>query len=272
MSPFDRLSAELPIRPVLAAVLALGLLSGCASAPKPGVAETGQQSAAAEGPNDPLEGVNRVTYKVNEAADRAVVRPVAEIYNHVLPQEARDGVRDFLRNLRSPIIAANQVLQGNFDGAGKTVERFAINTTVGFGGVFDVAGHAKIAEFHDEDFGQTMGVHGVPEGPYIVLPILGPSNVRDTAGLVVDTVADPVNIWLRNTDNDGWMYARAGVTGIDTRSRLIGFTDDLEKNSVDPYARLRDLYRQNRENEIANRPAGATGSMADIPDADPAYR
>lgn len=266
-----RLSDALSSCRLLALTLAVGLLAGCATAPRPGT--DGANVAGTEtGANDPLEGVNRVTYEVNSAADRVVIRPVAEIYNHVLPQEARDGVRDFLRNLRSPIIAANQLLQGDLDAAGDTVGRFVVNTTVGFGGVFDVAGHSGIAQFQDEDFGQTLGVHGVGEGPYLVLPILGPSNLRDTAGLVVDTVADPVNIALRNTDNDGWLYARAGVTGIDARSRLIGFTDDLEKNSVDPYARLRDLYHQRRENEIANRDSGYADAAPEIPDADPNYR
>jgi phospholipid-binding lipoprotein MlaA len=183
--------------------------------------------------------------------DGLFIKPAAQIYRGVLPQQAQDSVRSFLRNLRSPVILANDVLQGDMDRAGNTIGRFLVNTTLGIGGLFDVASDLGIP-FHDEDFGQTLAVWGVGEGPYVVLPIFGPSNPRDAVGLASEFFLDPVNIYLDNQDLDYLTYVRGGLTGIDARARSLDTLDQLERTSLDYYAAIRSLYRQHRANEIRN--------------------
>ncbi len=206
---------------------------------------------AGEDDNDPLEGLNRGIFEFNRVVDGVLIKPVAQIYRGVLPQQAQDSVRSFLRNLRTPVILVNDVLQGDMDRAGSTIGRFLVNTTLGIGGLFDVASELGMP-FHDEDFGQTLAVWGVGEGPYIVLPILGPSNPRDVVGLASEFYLDPVNIYLRNEDLEYLTYVRAGLRGVDARARSIEVLDELERTSLDYYAAIRSLYRQQRLNDIRN--------------------
>jgi phospholipid-binding lipoprotein MlaA len=222
-------------------------LAGCATAPGEDPLDT-----IATDPGDPLEPVNRAVYGFNEGLDILVLRPAAEVYRGAVPTPVRMAVRNFLLNLTSPLLVANELLQGDFDGAQVAFSRFLVNTTLGLGGAFDIAGQYRGLHYDYEDFGQTLAVWGVPDGPYLVLPVLGPSNLRDAVGLTVDTMADPVNIWANNTDNTGAMTARAGVTGVDTRTELIEAVDDLRRNSLDPYASARSLYRQRRAVEISD--------------------
>lgn len=210
-----------------------------------------QAQAVGEDDNDPLEGLNRGIFEFNRVVDGVLIKPLAQIYRGVLPQQAQDSVRSFLRNLRSPVILANDVLQGDMDRAGSTVGRFLVNTTLGIAGLFDVASELGMP-FHDEDFGQTLAVWGVGEGPYIVLPILGPSNPRDAVGLASEFFLDPVNIYLSNQDLEYLSYVRAGVRGIDARARSLDTLDELERTSLDYYAAIRSLYRQQRANDIRN--------------------
>jgi phospholipid-binding lipoprotein MlaA len=178
-----------------------------------------------------------------------LLKPVAVVDREVIPDPLRTNVRNFLTNLRAPVSAANDVLQGDFKGAGDTAARFLVNSTLGFGGLADVAAATgKLPQ--DEDFGQTLAVWGVGEGPYLVLPLYGPSNVRDVGGFAVDSFADPVNRYLRNNDHDALVYARIGVSAVDARSRLIEVIDDLKVNSIDYYATVRSLYRQRRNDLI----------------------
>jgi phospholipid-binding lipoprotein MlaA len=214
-------------------------------------AQTDTAPLAIEDDNDPLEGLNRGVFEFNRVVDGLFIKPAAQIYSGVLPQQAQDSVRSFLRNLRSPIILANDVLQGDMDRAGNTIGRFLVNTTLGIGGLFDVASDLGIP-FHDEDFGQTLAVWGISEGPYIVLPIFGPSNPRDAVGLASEFFLDPVNIYLDNQDLDYLTYVRAGLTGVDARARSLDTLDQLERTSLDYYAAIRSLYRQHRANEIRN--------------------
>lgn len=230
-------------------------LGGCATAP-------GEDSLSAITDGDPLEPVNRVVYGFNEAADILVLRPAAEVYRGTVPTPVRMAVRNFLLNLTSPLLVANELLQGDFEGAQVAFSRFLVNTTIGLGGAFDIAGQYRDLHYDYEDFGQTLAVWGVPDGPYLVLPLLGPSNLRDATGLVADTAADPVNIWANNTDNTGAMTVRAGVTGVDTRTELIEAVDDLRRNSLDPYASARSLYRQRRAAEIHD----GNGGGVEFPD------
>ena len=221
-----------------------GFLAGCAA-----TSADPQVAAARVEANDPIEPFNRWIFDINEGFDLLLLRPVAVIYREVVPDVLRTNVRNVLTNLRSPVSAANDLLQGDFQGAGDTAARFLVNSTLGFGGLADIA--AEIGKPpRDEDFGQTLAVWGAGEGPFVVLPLLGPSTVRDTAGFIVDSYADPVNMYLRNNDLNALVYARTGLGVVDTRSRLIEVIDDLKVNSIDYYATVRSLYRQRRNDQI----------------------
>lgn len=227
--------------------------AGCADVPKEPAAKAAYDEA-----NDPIEPTNRAIFDFNMAADRAVIKPVAKAYRWTLPEFFRTSIRNFLNNAKSPVIFINDSLQGSPSRAGETLMRFIVNTTAGMAGFFDVAGEYGM-ERHSEDFGQTLGVWGIGEGPYLMLPILGPSNVRDTVGLVADSFMDPFSYLMANNSLD---FARLGMTvtdGIDLRARNIESLEDVEKNSLDFYATLRSLYRQNRRSEILN------GKVENIP-------
>lgn len=218
-------------------------LSACATAPDPSDRAAVQ---AYEEANDPLEPFNRTMFDVHQFLDRLLIKPMATIYRGVVPDPARKGVRNALYNLRTPVILVNDVLQGEFDRAGTTLTRFAVNTTVGVGGLMDPAtdwGYTR----HDEDFGQTLAVNGADEGPYLFLPLLGPAPVRDLAGNVVDVFFDPL------TYIDGSAAAaRFVVDGVDQRESNLETLDEIERGSIDYYATIRSLYRQRRAHVIAN--------------------
>lgn len=235
---------------LLAGLLALGAATHAAAQP------------AAEA-NDPIEGFNRGVFEFNRGADRYVIRPVAEGYRYVLPGPVRDGIRNVLRNARTPVILANDLLQAEWKRAGETMQRFAINSLLGIGGIFDVAEATGAPSFHGEDFGQTLGAWGSGEGPYFVLPILGPAPPRDAAGLVADTLMDPFTWYLRNVNLEWVGYARFVTEGIDLRSRNIETLDEIERGAIDFYATIRSLYRQRRDDEIRN---GRPGSLTRLPD------
>jgi phospholipid-binding lipoprotein MlaA len=195
--------------------------------------------------------VNRAIFDFNMFLDGLLLEPLAELYRFLLPQEARDSIRNFLRNLATPVTLANDLMQGEMDRAGNTTARFLVNTTIGVGGLFDIA-EIQGYPYHSEDFGQTMAVHGVDDGFYLVLPILGPSSARDATGRVVDIFLDPLTYVADNNDWDGLNMSRAIVGGIDARERNIETLNELERDSVDFYARIRSLYYQTRRKEISN--------------------
>ncbi|KAF0114623.1 MAG: lipoprotein [Rhodospirillaceae bacterium] len=177
------------------------------------------------------------------------LKPAAEGYR-VLPQPARDGVHNFLTNWQEPLVFIHDLLQGEVTRAGETLIRFLTNTTIGFSGVGDVAGEGLGLHHHDEDMGQTLAVWGVDEGPYMMLPLLGPSNARDTIGRVVDFVINPITFVLPIP-----VVATVGkiaVEGVDQRERHLEALDDVERTSIDFYASIRTLYRQRRAEEIRN--------------------
>jgi phospholipid-binding lipoprotein MlaA len=239
--------SRLPARAFAAAALIAAALSLGACAGTPASADAEFEA----GPYDPLEGVNRPIFAFNKALDDYALKPAAKGYRTVLPEMVRDGVRNFLNNLRTPIILVNDALQGNGERAGKTFARFWMNTVLGLGGLIDVAGIHGIP-FHDEDFGQTLAVWGVPEGPYLMLPVFGPSNPRDATGLGTEFVFDPVNRMLRGKDLDAAVYGRTVTNAVDARSRNIETFDKLESTSLDYYATIRSLYRQRRGSLIRN--------------------
>ena len=214
--------------------------------------------------NDPLEGLNRAIFGFNNFVYDYVLGPVSDVYT-LLPVEIRNIVSNLLSNLRAPVVFVNDMLQGEVERGLNTLLRFGMNSTLGLGGMVDVAASAGY-EGHDEDFGQTMAVWGVDEGFYLVLPLLGPSNPRDAIGqYVVDSYIDPFMIYLDNTDQEDWNYARIGVTAVDKYSKIRGELDQIRRTSVDYYAAIRSLYRQRRAAEIAN---GATSDLPAIPDFD----
>ena len=230
-----------------AVVLTVAVLAGCAAAP------TNDPEALAEFQeiNDPAERVNRAIFGFNQGLDKAVIKPVTGAYRAVAPDPVRQSVHNFLANLGSPVTLFNDILQGEFKRAMTTAGRFIINSTAGLIGLFDQAAPMGL-EPHREDFGQTLAVWGFEEGPYLMLPVLGPSNYRDTIGFVVDTLMDPLNLWANNTDREHIAYSRTSAAGIDTRDQLWDVLDDLEKSSIDFYAAIRSLYRQRRADEIKN--------------------
>jgi phospholipid-binding lipoprotein MlaA len=199
---------------------------------------------------DPWEGFNRAMFGVHRAVDGAVIEPVARGYRAVTPRPVRTGVLNFLRNLRAPVILANDVLQGEFKRAGTTAGRFAINTTVGIAGVLDPATSIGL-ERHDEDFGQTLAVWGVPSGPYLFLPLLGPSTIRDTGGRVVDVAFDPIT-WSEFDEIDTFRAARTVTSAIAAREVLLDPIDSLEAQGGDLYISYRSAYEVSREAAIQN--------------------
>lgn len=224
------------------------LAAGCATKPDP--ADEAAVQAYNEA-NDPLEPMNRYFFEVNQFLDEILLKPFAGWYHLAMPDPAEDGVRNFLRNLKSPVYLANDLFQGEFGRAGTTVARFFINSTIGVGGFIDVADMMDL-KYHEEDFGQTLAVWGSGEGPYLHLPVIGPSNPRDATGRLVDYALDPLT-WVGYAYNVSEInVARGGLEAIDTRARNLEAIDELKKGSVDFYATVRSLYRQKRNDLINN--------------------
>ena len=240
------------ISPPRAFVLCLAMitlaLGACASKPPPDDLEARRYYQEI---NDPLEPMNREILKFNRGFEKVVLTPIAKTYRAVLPAPARKSVYNVLHNLKSPVIFSNDLMQGEGERAGNTLLRFLINSTLGVGGLFDVATRLGI-ESHDEDFGQTLASHGVGEGFYLVLPIFGPSNPRDGIGLGIDILIDPI-FWILRSENLNYVnYIRTGVEGLDTYARNLDEIDELKSTSLDYYSALRSAYRQNRRSKILN--------------------
>ncbi len=208
--------------------------------------------AASQEIADPIEGFNRAMFAFNDKVDAIIFKPVAKVYRFILPEPVRTSIRNFLNNLESPVIFANDILQGEFHRGSETTTRFLINSTIGLAGLFDVADNLGI-ERHEEDFGQTLAVWGVGDGFYLVLPFLGPSSVRDGVGLAVDSVMDPFNYVIGSAAAaNGLSRGRSIVEGVDTRAENIETLDQIRADSIDFYARIRSMYHQHRQFLIEN--------------------
>ena len=233
---------------IAGAVVMSVAVGGCATKPDP----TDEAAVQAyQEANDPLEPMNRYFFSVNMFLDEVLLKPFAGYYNIALPQVAKDGIRGILRNVNTPVILANDLFQGEGHRAGVTAGRFFINTTLGVGGIFDVAKHFGMP-YHDEDFGQTLAVWGTGEGPYLMIPLMGPSNPRDASGKIVDKFLDPMT-YIGYIYNVGYINTiRGGLEAVDTRARNLQAIDDLQKGSIDFYATVRSLYRQQRNDAIRN--------------------
>ncbi len=232
-----------------AAAAAIGIVLGCCGC----AAMPGGTPAAADAENDsdndPAEAVNRAIFKANLAADHAVIRPVAQAYVDHVPDMVRQGVHNVVQNLKEPATVVNDLLQGHVAQAGRSVGRLAVNTAVGAGGVFDVAKKWGMPP-HSADFGQTLAVWGVHEGPFVELPLLGPSNPRDALGTAVDLALNPLT-FVGGAPATYANVATGGAGAVDTRAEHLKDLDELERNSLDYYAELRSVYRQHRDAEIA---------------------
>tara|TARA_R110001606_G_scaffold363430_3_gene517586 strand:- start:41764 stop:42489 length:726 start_codon:yes stop_codon:yes gene_type:complete len=221
----------LPLKVVI--LTGITLLTGCATANK------------VDGVNDPLEGYNRAMYSINDTVDRAVIKPVAKGYDTVVPTGISQGVSNFFSNLNDITVILNDLLQFKFGQALDDTGRFALNTTVGFAGILDVAtlaGHDK----NNEDFGQTLGTWGIQPGPYVVLPFFGPRNFRDTFGLVADIYTDPVTY----VDDAGARNAIVATHVIDSRANHLSIKKVLDQAALDEYSYVRNAYLQHRQNLV----------------------
>jgi phospholipid-binding lipoprotein MlaA len=229
------------------AAVALGL-SGCATKPP---ADDPDAVADYVQTNDPLEPTNRVFYAVNNGLDTVILRPAAKAYRYVVPGPVRQGVHNVLANLGSPVQLANDMLEGKPRRAGDTTMRLLINSTVGLLGIFDVAKGWGYLE-HDADFGMTMASWGVPDGPFLFLPVLGPTDPRDAAGFGADILIDPFT-WIGHSHDTGltvFNWTRYGLNAVDSRERVLDAVDQIKKTALDPYATFRSLYRQHRRAQI----------------------
>lgn len=231
-------AAALLYRPFLAVSLALAL-SACAG---------GMDRDPLDGINDPYETQNRQVHAFNKSLDRAIVRPAAQGYTQILPDEIEDRVGAFAANLGEPANMTNNLLQGNLRGLVRSTARFAINTTFGIAGIVDVATLWGIEEA-DTDFGETLYVWGSGEGAYVELPLLGPSNQRDAVGKVVDLFTNPLSYAL-DTPEAYVPPVASGAAGLGYRGRFADAVDSVLYESADSYAQSRLIYSQNRRFEL----------------------
>lgn len=219
---------------ILSLLLMLPLIAACAS--------TEEESS--------LEAYNRAVFSFNEVVDDVLLAPVARGYRYITPQKLRNRFGNAANNLNEPVNFFNTLLQGDVDQAVVTFWRFALNSTVGVVGLHDVASTAGLNR-RREDFGQTLAVWGVEDGGYFVLPILGPSTVRDAFGIFVDIFLDPFNYYLERDD----AIVRALAVGLVQRERLLDPIDDIYATSLDPYSSIKSIYMQRRKSAILNNQA-----------------
>ena len=199
---------------------------------------------------DPLEGINRAVFKFNNVADKVILEPVAKGYKK-LPSPIQSGVGNFINNLKLPLAAFNQLLQGQGKNAVESTGRFLVNSTIGIFGLIDVADNFGLDQ-KAEDFGQTLATWGVGDGFYVVLPLFGPSNLRDTTGMVMTMMTDPINAYAVSQGEAWAIPFRTAANAIDQRSQIIDEVNALRDNSVDYYAAVRSSYYQNRKAAIMN--------------------
>ena len=199
---------------------------------------------------DPIEPINRAIFSFNNVADKIILEPVAKGYRK-LPSPLQSGINNFLSNLRAPLVVVNQLLQGQGTNAIESSGRFLVNSTLGVFGLFDVADNMGLEE-KEEDFGQTLATWGIGDGFYIVLPLFGPSNLRDTTGMIMTMITDPINAYAVS-EGEAWIVPmRTAANAVDQRSKIIDEVNALRNNSVDYYAAVRSSYYQNRKAAINN--------------------
>lgn len=232
---------------LLAIALLLPALCGCAATGSPE-------------DDDPLEGFNRGVYWVNTQLDTVIFEPLATGFDYIVPDPVQDGIDNFFDNILFPINFVNNLLQGEPEEAFSEMGRFIINSTAGIGGFIDVADEIGL-EAHPADFGQTLGVWGLGPGPYLVLPVLGPSNFRDGVGLAADSFTQPLNYFF----DIEILGSAAGVNFVNKRSLNLKLMEAFEESALDPYAAMRDAYFQKRQAAIEGEENGKSGDLYDVP-------
>jgi phospholipid-binding lipoprotein MlaA len=237
--------------PVISA-LALSFFLGACSTP----------SAESLAQNDPWEKTNRDIFDFDVRVDNAVARPIAKGYRAAVPEPVRDGIHNAVTNLNAPVVLANDVLQGDGNKAVNTAGRIVINSTVGIGGLIDVASKIGIPG-HENDFGITLGKNGIAEGSYLVLPFAGPLPPRDLLGVAVDQAFDPLT-YVRFHGKDTWMVVRFSMGILDSRTSQLDAIESIERSSIDFYATSRNLYRQSRNAKINDGKIGATDDLPNL--------
>ena len=258
------------MKKLLILIFLTSLISFSAHAGSEGQEELSKKSSSEV--KDCFEGINRGIFAFNQALDSVLFEPIAKGYRQ-LPSPVRSGTGNVLDNLSSLITIPNNVLQGQIQTAGVNTGRFVINTTIGILGIFDVAEKMGFPEYEKEDYGQTLGVWGVGSGCYLVLPVLGPSTIRDTAGSFINVMGgDPyysISTHANNEylDKSDYMLTKV-LTGVDFRAKNIESFENLEKNSMDFYAAAKSLYLQDRKRKIANTKPSATIEILYEGDAD----
>lgn len=209
---------------------------------------------------DPIEPFNRAVFQFNRYVDMLVLKPITQAYTYVTPEFAQQGVTNFLSNLGEPVTMLNKLLQGDLEGLRTSTSRLYINSVFGVLGLVDTAEKMGIHQVN-ADFGQTMGKWGAGHGFYLVLPIMGPSSLRDGTGRVVDTFTDPYNIMFMDAETEWPIYARAGLTAIDTRARYGDEIDRTMKTAVDPYVTFRSIYAQRRAYVVQDKSVDSYGDF-----------
>ncbi|MBY0428217.1 MAG: VacJ family lipoprotein [Alphaproteobacteria bacterium] len=245
----------------LAALLLLANLSACATEPTDPA-----ERAEFQKNNDPLEPMNRTVFEFNQIVDRFLLKPAAQAYRYVMPDFARDIVGNVIYNAGEPVRMTNALLQGRATDAGKIFNRFLVNSTAGLGGMIDMGSESDLKPV-SADFGQTLHTWGAPQGPYLVLPILGPSNPRDAVGFAVDAVAQPWGYiaygYGGTATSNRYEIASVGAEGLDKRTKYLDALDALEKGSLDFYAQLRSVSRQHRDAELGIAPTAEDNQYGD---------
>ena len=240
----------------LSIFLVVATLSGAARAQD---AETGNYY-------DPLEPMNRAIFSFNNYVDIFVLDPVTDGYRFIVPEEGRGVIQNFLRNLREPFNILNNLLQGDLDGAYNSAFRMTVNSFAGFGGLLDVAGsEGYFYEF--EDLGQTLGYWGISDGPYLVIPFIGPASSRNALGTFAEGYADPFNRWSFNTDEEHQSYTRLAFEVLTAKDEVIDLQRDLRENSADYYAAVRSIVYQ-RNQSLLHEDIETSEDIADFPEYD----
>ncbi len=225
---------------LIAALFCAGLLSACAT-PNSG---SDKSDKYAEIDQDPAEPLNRAIFQFNRTVDGIILEPVARGYGEIMPERGKIMVSNFVSNINEPVTFVNSVLQTDPQNSFCTLWRFMLNSTIGIGGLFDVASEIGLKN-RETGFGDTLAIYGADSGPYIVIPIIGPSSVRDGIGRVGDVLVDPISY-----TNDAVFYSVVGVKTLDARYRKLKLLDDVYKSSLDPYATIRSGYMQHRAAEV----------------------
>ena len=232
--------------PLLAAVVLAAIQAGCAAKPP---ADDPDAIAEYNQTNDPLEPTNRVFYSINNGLDTVILRPLAVAYTYVVPETVRVHAHNVLSNLSAPVALFNDMLQARPRRAGDSLMRLVVNSTVGVAGIFDVAtgwGWPK----HDTDGGMTLAMWGLPNGPFLFLPVLGPSSPREATGFASDIGMDPISWVGAGVLVSTLDWTRYSLTAIDTRAGLLDTLDKIKAQALDPYATIRSLYQQHRQSQI----------------------